>query len=179
MVKIKNRTIPVVIILAIVALGVISFSIMYYYEKSKTDKEEQMIFIKLQQTESEFDLDLKIDTHEGLSDVKDLNSLLEPTPATDMVLWRWKVVHEIDPEYPYPEKEIKEQDWIEMNQFLHGKDEEDVGHKPEMIYDKDKNFDRDVFDYIMLGTSVKNEDHPIVEEAEERMEEEYFSNSSS
>jgi hypothetical protein len=139
---------------------------MNYYEKEKTDKEEQIMYLSLRQAGSEFNLELEIDTHEGLSNVEDLNTLLKPTHVTDVVLKRWEAVHQIDPEYPYPETEIKEQDWMGMNQFLHGKDAEDEGHKPDMIYDDEGNIDSDVFDYIMLGISEGNKNHPIVNEAE-------------
>lgn len=139
---------------------------MNYYEKEKTDKEERIIYISLRQARSEFKLELEIDTHEGLSNVEDLNTLLEPTHVTDVILKRWKTVHQIDPEYPYPETEIKERDWMGMNRFLHGKNAEDEGNKQYMIYDEEGNIDSDVFDYIMLGMSEDNKNHPIVSEAE-------------
>lgn len=140
---------------------------MNYYENKKTDKEKQIIYLSLKQVEIEFDLELKIDTHEGLSNVVDLNTLLEPTHVTDTILMRWKIVREIDPNYPYPESEIKKQDWMGMNQFLHGEDEKDEGNKPDMIYDEEGNIYSDIFNYIMNGTQYS---HPVVEEAIERID---------
>lgn len=103
-----------------------------------------------------------------LSDIEDLNTLLEPTKQTLNILKRWEVVHQIDPDYPYPETEIEEQDWMGINQFLYGDfDDEEGGAKAKMVYDENKNIDNDVYEYIMANLSS---DHPVVQEAEERIE---------
>ncbi len=124
------------------------------------------MYLSLSQAENAFNLDLHLeeDTHKGLSKVDDLNTLLEPTNVTSDILARWKIVHKVDPEYPYPKDEIEAEDWMGMNDFLHEEE-----NKTEMTYDENNHIDTDVLDYIMSRTPS---DHPVVEEAMERMENE-------
>lgn len=134
--------------------------------KIRTDNEEKIMHLSLLQAESAFNLDLNLDkeTHKGLSEIDDLNTLLTPTKITSAILKRWEIVHQIDLEYPYPKDEIAREDWMGMNEFLH-----EDGFKAKMTYDEDNNIDSDVLDYIMSGTPS---DHPVVKKAMARIESE-------
>jgi len=149
----------IVVLVMIVALVLIN-------QKIRTDNEEKVMYLSLLQAENAFNLDVHLeeDTHKGLSKVDDLNTLLEPTNVTSDILARWKIVHKVDPEYPYPKDEIEAEDWMGMNDFLHEEE-----NKSEMTYDENNHIDTDVLDYIMSRTPS---DHPVVEEAMERMENE-------
>src|SRR5699024_9512603 len=165
----KTRTIIILLFIVVLAI-ILIVGINSFKAKKIAEKEDELIELKLEQAAMEFDLDLDIDTDQRLSNVKDLNAFLEPTEQTESILKRWEAVHEIDPDYPYPEKEIKERDWVEMNHFMFGDaDDEDGGAKTEMIYIEDKNIERDIYDYIMFGNT--DTDDATVEEAEERLEE--------
>lgn len=151
MINVKTRKKPAIIILPIIALIVI-------------------IGVNIYQAKNEFRLDLKsFPEDKRLSEIDDLNTLLEPNEQTFKLLKRWELVHQVDPDYPYPATEIEEQDWMGMNYFLYGDlDDEDGAAKAEMIYDENNNIDRDVYDYI--GTGDASSDHPVIQEVEKRME---------
>lgn len=167
--KIKIRTRALIIVITIIALAIVgTLLITNFKEKKITEKENHIIELQLEQIEGEFHMELRKDPSEKLSNIEDLNTVLQPTKTTFIILKRWKIVHQIDSHYPYPETEIEEQNWIGINHFLYGDlDDEKGGAKAEMIYDENKNIDRDVFDYIFFGT-ISN--HPVVKEAEERIE---------
>jgi hypothetical protein len=141
---------------------------MNHYAEGKADLEDRLIQLKLRQTKIDLYLELQSDTDERLSNIEDLNALLEPTDETFRSLKRWEIVHQIDPDYPYPEAEIKEQDWIGINKFLYGETNEG-GAKAKMIYDENMNIDSDVYNFIRTGNT--SSDDPVVKEAEKRMEE--------
>lgn len=151
-----------VIILTIIILPII-VALVIINQKTRTDNEEKVMYLSLLQAENAFNLDLHLekDTHKGLSKVDNLNTLLEPTNVTNDILTRWKIVHKVDPEYPYPEDEIEADDWMGMNDFLHEEE-----NKSEMTYDENNNIDSDVFDFIL---SEAPSDHPVVEEAIRQM----------
>lgn len=165
--KIRRRT--VIIMLSIIALAIIvTLGINGYKTKKIADKEDQIIEIKLFQSEGDLSLEVQdIPDDKRPGDIEDLNALFTPTKETFNILNRWEVVHQIDPEYPYPETLIKEEDWMGMNQYLYGDaDDEAGGAKAEMVYDENNNIDNDVYEYIMANVSS---DHPVVEEAEEQI----------
>ena len=153
MININIRKKPVIIILSIIVLVVIV-----------------IIGVNTYQAKNEFRLGLKdFPEDKRLSEIDDLNTLLEPNEQTFKLLKRWELVHQVEPDYPYPATEIEEQDWMGMNYFLYGDlDDEDGAAKAEMIYDENNNIDRDVYDYI--GTGDASSDHPVIQEVEKRIE---------
>lgn len=56
---------------------------------------------------------------------------LYPTTYTYQLLDRWKEVYEINPDIPYPEKDIQNENWIEIGDFLLGSqlEMEEYGHE--------------------------------------------------
>lgn len=162
MIYIKNKQQSNILTLSVVILAII-VTLVLINQKIKTDNEEKIMYLSLLQAENAFNLDLHLeeDTHKGLSKVDNLNTLLEPTNVTNDILTRWKIVHKVDPEYPYPKDEIEAEDWMGMNDFLHEEE-----NKSEMTYDENNNIDTDVFDFIM---SEASSDHPVVEEAIRQM----------
>lgn len=147
------------VLFAIVALVIVIPWMVINYNQEKEAKDETLR-LTLKQVVSELRLKLTEDPDERLSNIDDLNILLEPTNVTFDILKRWETVHQIDPEYPYPETQIEEKDWIGINVFLY-----DDLNKAKMIY-KGNNIDSDVFDYIMFNSSSN---HPVVEEAIKRI----------
>lgn len=147
---------------------IVTLGINTYKVKKTADKEDRIIQIKLEQNEIDFNLELQnIPNNERLSDIENLNELHEPTGETYEILKRWEIVHQIDPDYPYPAAEIEKQDWMGLNYFLYGNlDDEDGAAKAEMTYDENNNIDSDVLDYIM---SDIESNHPVVEEAIKQM----------
>lgn len=156
------------IILSLLVLTIIgSLITMNYYAEKQTDKKEHLIENKLMLVKYDLHLELDRGIEEGLSDIEDLNALLEPTKATFNMLKRWEVIHQINPDYPYPKSEIEEQDWMGINQFLYGKLDRS-GAKEKMIYDSSGNIDMAIYHYIRNGhTDTENS---IVKEAAKQIE---------
>jgi hypothetical protein len=170
LVKIKIRTRNVIILLSVVALVmIVTLGINNYKAKQIAKIEDHISELKLKQAKFEFRLELQsFPDDKQLSEIEDLNTLLEPTKQTFKLLERWEIAHQVDPDYPYPADEINKQDWMGMNYFLYGDlDDEDGGAKAKMIYDENMNIDRDVYDYI--GTGDASSDHPVVQEVEKRI----------
>lgn len=170
LININIRQKPVIIILAIALVIIVIIGVKTYQAKKAADKEDRQIELQLEQAKNEFRLKLiSFPEDKRLSEIDDLNTLLEPTEQTYKLLKRWEIVHQVDPDYPYPENEIVEQDWMGMNYFLYGYlDDEDGAAKADMIYDENNNIDRDVYDYI--GTGDTSSDHPVIQEVEKRIE---------
>lgn len=169
LVEIKAKK-PTIIILLVALAIIFTLGINGYTENKLANKEDRIIELQLEQAKHEFRLDLKsFPEDKRLREINDLNTFFEPTEQTFKLLKRWEIVHQVDPNYPYPKNEIEEQDWMGMHYFLYGDlDDEEGAAKADMIYDKNNTIDRDVYDYI--GTGDASSDHPIVQEVEKRIE---------
>ncbi len=146
--------------LCVIIVGLLAaYGLAHFYESKKTEKRQELALLTLEQTANDFHLDLNIIFGDVPTSTEGMQKALQPTEATYYLLERWEEVHQIDPNYPYPETKIEEQDWISMNKFLYAD-----GNKVDMKLNEE---DRAVYNYILFGTPS---DHPIVQEAIERVE---------
>lgn len=127
------------------------------YQEGKRENEQRLTFEQLEQTASDFHLELHVNTRDVPGRSEDTQVQMQPTEETFDLLDRWEAVHQEAPDYPYPETEIENQDWSEINEFLY-----DDGNKAEYKLNEE---DRAVYNYILFGTPS---DHPVVQEAMER-----------
>jgi|GEM_PF-5419410 len=128
------------------------------YAEGRKENERRLTFEQLEQTASDFHLELQVNTRDVPGRTEDMQVQLRPTEETFNLLERWEAVHQEAPKYPYPETKIEKQDWGGMNDFLY-----DDGNKAD--YKINEN-DRPVYNYILYGTPS---DHPVVQEAMERV----------
>lgn len=167
--RLKNKTRTIIIIISIVVIAIMIPFIMNNYKKYEANKKaelkDEIILLELKQAKYTLGLDVDLDIDERLSNVEDLNTLVEPTDWTSIILKRWEAVHQINPDYPYPETEIKNQDWMGIHHFLYGETEEDKG----IMVDGSN---RDVYSFIKHGTP--SADNPVVKEAQEEIYHEYY-----
>lgn len=126
------------------------------YAEGKKENEQRLTFEQLEQTASDFRLELQVNTRDVPGKSEDMQVQLLPTEETFDLLDRWEAVYQIEPDYPYPESKIEKQDWAGMNKFLY-----EDGNKADMKIDEG---DRPVYYYILYGTPS---DHPIVQQAME------------
>lgn len=136
------------------------------YVQGKRENEQELSYAEMEQVAMEFSLELQVNTTRAGHDVE-VNLL--PSEKTFDIIDRWNAVHQVDSTIPYPETEIDEQDWVGLNDFIYGEnDDEDGGAKADMRYDEDGNIDGDVYDFIMEGET--DSDDPTVEKAAEIMD---------
>lgn len=91
----------------------------------KADLADEIVLLELKDAKYALAFEVDLDIDGRLSNVKDLNTLLEPTEGTYVILKRWETVHQIDTDYPYPENVIKNEDWIGINKLLNGETEDE------------------------------------------------------
>lgn len=84
------------------------------YEQGKRANEQNLEIRTIEQTASELMLEIQVSDHRAGQDVQ---VHLRPTTHTFAIIDRWNAIHQIDGEIPYPETEIKEQDWAGRNIF--------------------------------------------------------------
>lgn len=126
------------------------------YSQGKRENERKMTVEEIEQTATQFHLELHVNEHRGGS-VQDIE--LTPSSKTHAILERWEAAHQVDSSIPYPEEEIKNQDWDALTTLMVGEpDDEDGGIRSEMThYDEDGNRDTELYDYIMDGDDSDNE----------------------
>lgn len=129
------------------------------YRTMLEDNEQKLTVKRLKQIASEFHLDIQVNTNNVDSSSEDMKITIHPTDKTIDLIERWKIVYQLNPEIPYPEKEIHNMDWEGINNFLYKEN-----NKETMTRNAN---DELVFDYIFNGTQA---DHPIIQEAQEIIE---------
>lgn len=126
------------------------------YVQGNKENEEKLTLAEIEQTAIAFDLQMKVNSHRGGSN---LEIQLIPTEKTFKLLDRWKAVHQVDNSIPYPETEIDEQNWAVLNTLMFGElDDDEGGYGAEITYD----FGNDIYNFIIDGDESEN---PIVKEA--------------
>lgn len=131
------------------------------YAQGKRENEQELSYAEMEQVAMELSLELQVNSSRSGANVE---VKLLPSDKTFKIIDRWSAVYQVDNTVPYPETEIDEQDWVGLNDFIYGEDDDkDGGAKAEMKYDKDNNIEGDVYDFIMEGDV--DSDDPTVEKA--------------
>lgn len=118
------------------------------------ENEKNTAWKKIEQTASEFYLELQTNENDIYGEGQEIEVLLQPTNKTFELIDRWNAIHLIDDEFPYPKSQIQNLDWIGMNNFLYENE-----NKGDM---KMTESDILILDYILNGTES---DHTLVQEA--------------
>lgn len=90
------------------------------YESGKKELEEQITIEAARHTADTLSMEFSISLNHSVPYTGDeINVQLYPTESTYAMIDRWKEVHEINSNIPYPEKHIASQNWPKVNDFYY------------------------------------------------------------
>lgn len=110
------------------------------YNDGKEDLERRLTYAKAERIAGDIKANLLITErpkwYENRADAK-----IYPSPSTHDLVNRWEEVHSINPNIPYPEQAIVQQDWYEISGFLKNHENEFLKIHKDLymyIYDRTK-----------------------------------------
>ncbi|MCR6109079.1 hypothetical protein HXA35_01825 [Bacillus sp. A301a_S52] len=99
--------------LIIVAVGIVTVLVMFNNNKNAQQEANERILLEHYIAARVFKLGTFYDSIEDPIDVT-----LYPTDETQPIMDRWKIISELIPEIPYPEEDIRKNNWLELDKEL-------------------------------------------------------------
>jgi hypothetical protein len=99
--------------LIIVALGIVTVLMIFNNNKNAQQEADERILLEHYIAARLFILGTFYDSIEDPIDVT-----LYPTDETQPIMDRWKIISELVPDIPYPEEDIRKNNWVEVDKSL-------------------------------------------------------------